>query len=462
MKKPAPVILAGDDPFQMGRNAAFFAGKRIKVVLKVLSRLEKTLPPLLTERLRQDIKNAHPNEQSRKEQPEIKGLAISLGVSEDDILWAKKILQSLASPFCTNFGAVPPAASNQDVLISWNFDAPYILRLLMGEFPLFVRKLKGQIPYLCLGVPGIFGIGILNAGGLSCVVNAVGLQDDGPGLNPFELNNMAMETCSKVEEAVAVFKNNPRQATKALTIGMLMNWNMIWADEYGALSVLEYSHNHFREEKIPSEGFIASANHHQFLDRKLTGSFDPESWPPISGSYSRLARMRSLLKQNSGSIDPLRAKSIVSDHIPDYALLSNFGVRRNWWEDRIDNSTICAHPWNFLNHLRKGEFKQGFLEISMSTTLYSIQIQPKKLTTWFTCGHPCRNTCVPLYWGPYLGAEAEPESATLGVEDFHKPKSAEEKSDIFGKELGPGKAFLKRAWYALVSSVEKRNFKGSS
>ncbi len=434
--------------------------------MKTLSRLAKRLPPGYKETLKRETTSTRHDDHARRQELEAEGLAHGLGISPEDIVWSRKIIQSLVLPACTNFGAVPPATNREEIMISWNFDAPYILRILMGSFPLFVREIKGTIPYLCLGVPGLFGIGILNAQGLSCVVNAVGLQDDGPGLSPFDLNNTAMETCSTVEEAKNIFTDNPRQAIKAMTLGMLMNWNMIWADKEASLSVFECSHNHFHEEKVGENGIIASANHHQFLDRNLTGSFDPETWPPISGSYSRVVRMWRLLKENKGKIDAMRAKEITSDHIPDYTLLDAFGIRREWWEKRIDNSTICAHAWNFFDHLKKRELEAAFLEISMSTTLYSIQIQPRKLTTWLTVGHPCRNETVPFYWGEMLESKVEsndfaalPAIAT-SAQHPERLKRKGERSDIFRmrSELNTTESALNRGWYALVNAVEKSNF----
>lgn len=453
------VKLTGDDPLKTGKNAASLAGKRIIFVLKVLSHLAKRLSPRYMETLKRQLTRAYRDkEHARTKELEAEGLARALGVSPEDITWSRKILESLILPACTNFGAVPPATAGGDIIISWNFDAPYIFRILMGSFPLFVREIKGTIPYLCLGVPGLFGIGILNAQGLSCVVNAVGLRDDGPGMSPFELNNTAMETCSTVREAKSIFTENPRQATCAMTLGMLMNWNMIWADKESSLSVFEYSHNHFHEEKAAGDGIIASANHHQFLDRNLTGSFDPETWSPISGSYSRLSRMWRLLRENKGRIDEIRAKEITSDHIPDYTLLDTFGIKREWWEKRIDNSTICAHAWNFFDHLKRLELEAAFLEISMSTTLYSIQIQPLKLTTWLTTGHPCRNDPVPIDWGEILGSKVEHTNFEVREESPHKLRRRSARSDIFRSELSATEKALNRAWYAFTKTVEKSNF----
>jgi len=107
-------------------------------------------------------------------------------------------------PGCTNFGAVGTATEDRGVFMSWNFDVTPFFRLLFGRFPLFVREVEGKIPYLAHGIPALFGMGVMNGEGLTCVINAVGVTDDGEGLSPFELNNIAMETCTRVSEAAGM------------------------------------------------------------------------------------------------------------------------------------------------------------------------------------------------------------------------------------------------------------------
>jgi hypothetical protein len=52
------------------------------------------------------------------------------------------------------------------------------------------------------------------------------------------------------------------------------------------------SHNHMEVARAADRGgVLASTNHHQFLDRKLSGGADPITEPLIAGSFARLARM---------------------------------------------------------------------------------------------------------------------------------------------------------------------------
>ena len=145
---------------------------------------------------------------------------------------------------------------------------------------------------------------------------------------------------------------------------------------------------------------LASANHHQFLDRGLTGSPDPVIEPAIAGSYARLARMWELLQTYGGGIDPRTAQAITSDHGANYETLREFGLEPAWHGERVDDSTVCAHPWNFWRHLARGEFETAFTERLISMTLYRFLMEPRRCTLWFGRGYPCRGQYQPLWVGP--------------------------------------------------------------
>lgn len=457
-----PEIHAGSR-FEMGALAASHSGHAIKAVVRELSRWARRSPA----RLEEFMRRARDHERflraaDRSSLVELEGLSGGLSLSFEDLYHTRFLAESIIAPQCTNFGAVPPATTEDDVLVSWNFDVPPYFRLILGRSPLYVRDIDGTIPHVCLGVPALFGIGILNAEGLSCVVNAVGVTDDGEGFTQFELNNKAMESCTTVDGAAEVFETGPRQAIKAMTTGMLLNWNTLWVDKGADLSLFESSHNHFHRQRAAEDGLMASANHHQFLDRGMTGSVDPTMQELIAGSYSRLARMWALLRQYHGSIEPLTVKSIVSDHIPDYSLLKEFGIDREWWEEMVDDATICAHAWNAGKHLRAGDIGGAFMESSFSTTVYSLQVHPRSMTVWFTNGRPCRNIARPLYYGDLLGAPVEPKPLALTPEHVFNSRSVRVRKGIFRRGMVPWESAFDKAWMVLTRTMEKPNFKKRS
>lgn len=454
------LVVRGRDPFEMGASAVRASGPRATLAIKALARWGRAHPRDL-ERLgavgpagRRTLARLGSSGRA-----ELEGASRAICLDAGDLFAARTLMGSIAQPACTNFGAVGPATEDGGTMLSWNFDVTPLFKPLFGSFPLFVRELEGSIPYVAFGIPALFGIGIMNAEGLSSVVNAVGIVDDGEGLSPFELNNIAMESCSTVAGAARVFADGPRRATKAMTVGLLMNWNTIWGDRDGNLSLFEYSHNHFNKHDVGEPGWVASANHHQFLDRSLTGSFDPESQELIAGSYSRLGRMQSLLGEHQGRIGPEVVKSIISDHIPDYSILKDFGIKREWWEQKVDDSTICAHAWNVREKLGKGQFGDAFMELGFSTTLFSMQIQPQKMTCWFTKGHPCSNETTPTYWGRLLGSSAERWPGAVEPRDLFKEKRQTTRRSIFHRDAPPLESALGSVWMWGVRTVEKPNFK---
>ena len=87
-----------------------------------------------------------------------------------------------------------------------------------------------------------------------------------------------MESQSTVDGAVSVWNDNPREVVPGLAIAIIMNANNIFADMNGDAVVIEHSHNHMAVENAADHGgVLASANHHQFLDRTLSGGADPLS-----------------------------------------------------------------------------------------------------------------------------------------------------------------------------------------
>jgi len=363
-------------------------------------RIHSRTRPLSREALRERraaLEESYPQALERLE-----GLARAAGLEVDRLLSAGPG-NPLPLPGCTNFAAVPPATRDDQVYVSWNMDLPGFFRLAMGRFPLFVRRIGSRKPYLCTGSPLLFGLGIMNSDGLCAALNSVGMTDGGPGLTAFELNNLQMETCSTTEEAIALVEKGPRGVFPGIYAAILLNSNMLLADCRGEAAVVEYSHGHVAVARAGERGgVLASANHHQFLDRRLSGCPDPGLQPEIAGSWARLARMWKLLELHRGRLDPEAASAITSDHGADYSTLADFGIKRPWFGERVDDSTICAHPWNTWNHLRRGEVEEALTERLVSLTLYRYLMQPLRCTVWFGRGYPCRGQYRPIFVGDLL------------------------------------------------------------
>ena len=205
-------------------------GKRFGPVYRRLISRTRPLPGDALRRRRSILEQCYPQSLERME-----GLARSAGLTrERDRLLSAGPGNPVRLSACTNFAAVPPATRAGQVYVSWNLDLPGFFRPVMGKLPLTLRRIEGCKPYLCMGSPLLFGIGVMNTDGLCAAINAVGMTDSGEGLTAFELNNLYMETCSTVEEALAVAGSNPRQTIPGIMASMLLNANTLMADPGGA------------------------------------------------------------------------------------------------------------------------------------------------------------------------------------------------------------------------------------
>jgi hypothetical protein len=363
----------------------------------------------------------------------VNGLARALGVEPREVATGGMALASLSGTACTNFTAVPPATSGDRVYVSWNLDLTPFFRLLIGRMPLYIRDVAGSKPYVCMGLPVLFGVGVMNGDGLSACVNSVGAMDSGEGLTFFELNNLAMETQSTVDGAVSVWKDNPREVLPGLAIAIIMNSNSIFADMNGDAAVIEHSHNHMAVAKAADHGgVLASANHHQFLDRSLSGGADPGVEPMIAGSFARLDRMWELLETFRGSIDPRTARIITTDHGLNYTSLAQYGMDRGYYDERIDDATICCHPWNFFRHLRRLELEDAVIELNVAYTLNNILMDPKRCTIYLTKGKPCRKQHIPIWLGDALRMEwADKAREEIDYTPDLLPRAYPRRMDIF-------------------------------
>jgi hypothetical protein len=349
----------------------------------------------------------------------LRGLSDALGSSLVDIVAVTLFLPLLIRMGCTTTAVAPPATNDGQMYTSWNMDVldPLLLIGIPALIPLpanllfFVQDIPGCNKYVILGIPLIFGIGLLNDKGLTYVANAVGMTDgNDEGLTDFELNNLAMETCSSVDDVVALYERTPKYSCAGYSAGIFMNMNTIWTDPSGSMVGIEHS-GHYMAVHYGEDHILASTNHHQYLDRSLSGSPTPLEQKAIEGSYARLGRAWELLDDNYGKIDLDFMVSFTADHGRNYTLLREFG---DYSEDKpVDDDTICCHYWNIPGYLMNLDIGSALDAFLAGTTLFSIIIQPDEFTIWFCPGRPCTFPFIPLYFADLLGVEGP--SCTSGV-----------------------------------------------
>ncbi len=286
---------------------------------------------------------------------------------------------------CTDSFCAPPATTDNEVYMSWNLDI-LLSAIWIRRLPLFIHSQPGSFRYVAFGAPCLLGLGLINQEGLSYVATAVGMKDGGgEGLLDFEINNLCMETCGDVNSVIEKYKVTPKYSFAGYGASIMMNLNSIWGDVKGNGVAIEHSKSyiHFQYQE---DGLLAIANHHQFLDRKLTGSPDPNIQPAITGSYCRLGRMKTLLKFHKGKIDLQLMKRIVADHEIELEHIRNYN-----YEKPVDDATICCHYWNILNHIKKRKFILAYEAFLMGKTLMAFILQPRKFIVHRCIGNPCSN-----------------------------------------------------------------------
>jgi hypothetical protein len=315
------------------------------------------------------------------------GISSSTGIDIYRLNFISILFSKLFKIACTDTFSAPPATSDGKVYLTWNMDIFGASRIFLNFLRLIVIEIPNFKRYVGFGLPILGTIGILNQDGLAYVGTAVGLKDGNgtDGLLDMDINNLCMEKCEDVESVVKLYRENKVTSIKGLTASIFLNLNCIWGDAEGKGVAIEHSSKYIHFE-FAKEGILAIANHHQFLDRNLTGSPTPSQMNAITGSYCRLGRVWKLLRENKGNISLDVLKKISSDHILEKEHVKDFS-----YNEPIDDGTICCHYWNLKSYLKKGEIKRAYECYLTGKTLISYIIEPKDLIIYRCRGNPCRN-----------------------------------------------------------------------
>jgi hypothetical protein len=297
-----------------------------------------------------------------------------------DLYGARLKLMKKANPFkmgCTAGFCGPNASKDKGSYLFWNIDFLGAALIIKKIFRLYLVDIKGKNSYLAYGIPGFINVPIINEFGLSVVGASIGMKDGGGnGLSDAEILPLCIERAKDIGEVIDIYKKNKLYSFAGISGGSLLNLNTIWADINGGGVAIEHTSHHLHFA-LATEGILAIANHHQFLDRNLTGSPSPRELPLIAGSYCRLNRMWHLLRQNKGKIELALIKKIMADHKKEKA--------------SIDDDTICVHYWHIKKYLRQGNIKEAIRTYLIGKTIGSLIIEPKKLAIHIASGNPCTN-----------------------------------------------------------------------
>ena len=142
--------------------------------------------------------------------------------------------------------------------------------------------------------------------------------------------------------------------------------------------------------------------------------------------------MWELLELFKGHIDMRTIRIITTDHGLNYSTLEEFGLRRDPYGERVDDATICCHPWNFFRHLRRMEFLDALVEMNVARTLNSVLMDPARCTIYMTPGNPCRKQYVPVWVGDALRMEwADKARGEIDYRPDWAPGTRTRRIDVF-------------------------------
>jgi len=320
---------------------------------------------------------------------EIKGLSASLNIKLERLLYLHEICSSYFKGECTTTLSTGDATKNNETFLTHNNDMDrqsntvggilHTLLLRMFTYRFKIVKVNTMIyRYAFIGIPILYEYPIINEKGLGFGGNSIRITDNksrtidkGDGLSSYLLIRLTMMTCQNVTEVAEYWESSIRAS--AFHKYWPHHWDgitTVWCDKEGKILCLEQTHNYFvavfgnsTDYTGVPKGIIWHANHHQWLDPTLTGSVLPEEF---MSSKLRSDRAKQLLLENYGSITIETCKNLCRDHSQGFA------------EGKKDSGDICRHP-------DKND---------SGKTVYSVIIQPKKLTVFITHGIPCRH----IFW----------------------------------------------------------------
>lgn len=309
---------------------------------------------------------------------ELRGLSASTNIPLERLLLIGNSVHLDIGEACTTTLSTGSATKNNETFLTQNLDGHIenlnVLFWRILSYKWWIVKINTmRYSYAFFGIPILKELPVLNEMGLGFGGNSNRFNesrpiDEGPGMSSYMLHRLTMMTCKNVSEVAELWRETERAS------GTYRDWphfwdneNTAWCDKEGGILIIEQTHSYiatvFRNSTDitgASEDILWHANHHQWLNPKLTGGRFPDECP---SSVFRAERARELLEENYGNINLSVCKEITRDH--------------EGGSDKTgkDSGDICRHPE----------------KDSLMTTLFSWIVQPKSLTVYSTHGSPCNH-----------------------------------------------------------------------
>ena len=263
---------------------------------------------------------------------EVRGLAVGAGIALEEAMLCQVRAEAaqVAEGGCTAFALRGAATLTQSVLAGQNQD-------LETEYAdvgilLHLRPSDGRPRALVFTFAGQLGYAGINEHGVCNFYNALYNFTWRPGLSNYMLSRMVLETHS-VDDAIEVYRRH--RACSAV--------NKVICDGRGEISSVEVRPEAIALFTDDHPDWLVHTNHY------LTEEFKRHENGFLPDSPPRLARMRSLVKEQWGLVTVDALKEMLSDHEGDPAAICRHG------EGHMHSiSGYIAEPENRVLHVRRG------------------------------------------------------------------------------------------------------------
>lgn len=263
---------------------------------------------------------------------EVRGLAAGAGISFEEALLCQVRSEAarVQAEGCTAFGLTGAATADGQPLAGQNQD-------LEPEFAdvailLRVKPNDGRPRALMFTFAGQLGYAGMNQAGLALFNNALFDYEWRLGLPRQPLKRLLLEQ-SSVKQCVDLLEQH-RPCSAA---------NVLVCDRQGRMADIEIRPEGAALFEDDHPDYRLHTNHY------LTGQFAGYETGSVPDSYLRLARLRTLIKENWGRITVDTLKTVLADHAGDPA-----GICRHGAAGWHSISGYIAEPAQGLFHVRRG------------------------------------------------------------------------------------------------------------
>jgi hypothetical protein len=283
----------------------------------------------------------------------VEGFEFEACVNAANLLIIIEQLADMNPGGCSQFIAMNGATRNGRAVHARNMDWAR-LQFVIDNPLIIVRKPRGKIPWVEVGIPGILlTLTAMNAEGLA-IANNENMSEadrDSEGNSHPQMARQIMQECSSIDEAEAFLRAQDHASSETLVIS---------DSKSGEAAVFEMSANHIGVRRLDENGIVYATNH--FAHPDMAPLHDERA--PDHNTRTRFMRLQQLLEPGGpdsihGQIDAEQAIGVLRDTYNPY--------------------TQETHPVDLFD---------GGGSIANNSTLQSVIMLPEQRTFYVALGEP--------------------------------------------------------------------------